>query len=129
MLTNSHLVGWAMEQVESGRTLTVASLEYPQAWLRCLGVAAPPALWRRGRLPYNNFVGIVGSRNPADRELAFTKVAALQTLASGNALVSGGAQGVDKLACGLHGENINDMRGDTHKCLCTARTIVNSRHV
>lgn len=84
--------------LESGRVLTHACSTYPQHWRYALGGAAPPALWVSGSLPPGNPVSVVGSRSLPPWHARFALQAGKAIADSGMVIVSGGAQGADRMA-------------------------------
>ena len=92
------LVAWAEEACARGRVLTAASPFYPSCWLSRLGASAPPALWRRGALPFGPYVGVVGSRVLSPPARRFAADVAREVVRLGLAVVSGGALGADRAA-------------------------------
>ncbi|MFT3772552.1 MAG: DNA-processing protein DprA [Minicystis sp.] len=79
--------------------LAPADPSYPPALL-ALGSSErpPPTLWHRGRLPSLPGVAIVGTRNPSEEAIAFTRTLAVALAREGFAIWSGGAVGIDAAA-------------------------------
>ena len=86
---------WGLQQVESGRALTVANSSYPERWTAVLGAWAPPAVWMVGRPSSAPPVSVVGSRELSAPERAFARKLGRRLMAAGRCLVSGGAIGAD----------------------------------
>lgn len=95
LLTDDCLLRWSAALLERGRALTAACPGFPEAWLRRLGAACPPALWVAGQMPEGPFVGGVGSRHPPEEACAFLAECAAEAVRLGFAGVSGGAEGCD----------------------------------
>lgn len=96
LLEDAKLLRWAEDAAP--HALTPLSDRYPQGWLASLGEASPPAVWVRGVPPIGDWVGAVGSREVGPRVAGFAREVGRQVVASGRALVSGGAQGCDTYA-------------------------------
>ena len=80
--------------------LTLADAAYPPRLKDLLGKDSPPSLFVCGdaSLLNRDGIAIVGSRNAAEDELAYTRVFAARVAGQGLAVVSGGARGVDQSA-------------------------------
>src|SRR4051812_18476498 len=63
-----------------------------------LGAAGAPPLYLRGPLPARPGVAVVGTREPSDQALAFTRALVLELGQAGLAIWSGGARGIDAAA-------------------------------
>lgn len=99
VLNEPGLLAAAEKLVTAGRVLTVFDPAYPHAWVRELGAAAPPALWQAGQAPAaRDWCTVVGSRAVSGAAAAFARAAALSVCALGGAVLSGGAEGVDRIA-------------------------------
>ena len=98
LLADPGLRAWGI-QVAS-LALTASDEDYPSGWRTRLGAAATPCLWRDGDLPPAGapWVGVVGSRNPAEWAVAAAIHHGRAAASFGAVLVSGGAQGVDTIA-------------------------------
>jgi len=90
----------AEDEVGARRVLTACSGSYPRRWLDVLGHTAPPAVWVRGSVPCIPFVAVVGSRAVPAAARRFARQVAEASVASGYAVVSGGAAGCDRAAAG-----------------------------
>jgi DNA processing protein len=78
--------------------ITPTDPAYP-ASLHDLGPArAQPPLYLRGALPTARGVAVVGTRQPTDEALAFTRVLVKDLAAAGLSIWSGGARGIDAAA-------------------------------
>lgn len=98
ILQSPGLIDWARALVEDERVLTAADAGYPFRWLRVLGSAAPPALWRSGEVPSLPSVSVVGSRVVPGGIARFCDRVAREAVASGFGIVSGRADGCDRAA-------------------------------
>ena len=92
------LLDWAERRVNAGVVLTAASPEYPLGWIRKLGGAAPPAVWKRGAIPEGPFLAVLGSRRVGFEERLFAKRVGEEAVRLGYAVVSGAAAGCDRAA-------------------------------
>lgn len=92
------LLDWAVQRVEKGEVLTLASKAYPMRWLARLGSQAPPALWLSGPMPTAPFLGAVGSRMLRPESGRFARTLGTVCASMGYGLASGGAEGADRLA-------------------------------
>ncbi len=86
--------------------ITPTDPAYPEALHDLASARALPSLYVRGALPKRLGVAIVGTRQPTDEALAFTRVLVAGLAKEGLAIWSGGARGIDAaaheaaLACG-----------------------------
>jgi predicted Rossmann fold nucleotide-binding protein DprA/Smf involved in DNA uptake len=77
------------------------SENYPERLRQKLGEKSPPLLFGYGNthnLNCSHAVGVVGSRNPTDRELRISTEIGEKTALQKSVLVSGGARGIDRTA-------------------------------
>lgn len=98
ILQTPGLMDWARGHVEADRVLTAADAGYPFRWLRVLGSAAPPALWRSGEVPALPSVSVVGSRVVSGGVARFCDGVAREAVSLGFGIVSGRAEGCDRAA-------------------------------
>lgn len=101
VLDQPGVLDWGIEQVMSGRVLSVTDCRYPRRWLKVLGSGAPPVLWCDGEgfgSGVGESVSLAGSRSLQ----AFQKDQAYQAgraiARAGRYLVTGGAFGADREA-------------------------------
>lgn len=86
--------------------ITPADPGYPEALVRLAPEGTPPTLYLRGALPRVRGVAVVGTREPTEEAVAFTRSLVRDLAAEGLAIWSGGARGIDAvvheaaLACG-----------------------------
>lgn len=99
----------AEQEVRAGRVLTANSPCYPPRWFAVLGPAAPPALWMRGSVPPGPCVAVVGSRTVDASVKGFARRAAIESVAQGYAVISGGAAGCDQAAAGGAGTSLIEI--------------------
>lgn len=80
--------------------LTPDDPSFPPALLRLreVGLPACPFLYRRGAWPPPPGVAVVGTREPTEEAVAFTRALARAIVAAGWAVWSGGARGIDAAA-------------------------------
>lgn len=96
LLDERRLVEAALQLWSDGETLTAADPGYPVRWLGVLGAGAPPALWRRGEVPYGPSLSLAGSRSIGPEVRAFCREVGGEAARLGYTLVSGGAVGCDR---------------------------------
>lgn len=102
LLARAGQVGIEIEQLQSqGIYITTRAEEnYPQQLKKVLKHNSPSLLYWAGdmNLVNNPSVAVVGSRNPEQKALDFTKNLAVKSVKSGMSIVSGGAKGIDSTA-------------------------------
>ncbi len=91
-------LSWAAEACLAGDVITPVDHTYPRRWPAVLGSAAPPVVWVSDALPGGPLVGVVGSRRPSGDARRWLQDTCSALAALGLSLVSGGADGVDRLA-------------------------------
>lgn len=81
--------------------ITRADREYPERLKKKLGNACPPIFYYSGNLSLldNRSIGFVGSRSAGEADEAFTKRIVSTVVGNGFSAVSGGAKGIDSIAC------------------------------
>ena len=86
--------------------ITPTDPAYPRALTDLGSARAQPSLYLRGALPTASGVAVVGTRQPTDEALAFTRALVTDLAKAGLSIWSGGARGIDAaaheaaLACG-----------------------------
>lgn len=82
-------------------TITRADKNYPERLKKKLGNACPPIFYYAGNLSLldNQSIGFVGSRSIGESDEAFTKKIVNTVVDKGFFAVSGGAKGIDSIAC------------------------------
>ena len=102
LLDRGAALGLALEKWQRAGlwVLTRSDADYPARLKKRLGAKAPAALFGCGGRHLLNAGGIavVGSRKADDDDLRFAKHLARQVTAQGEAIVSGGARGIDQCA-------------------------------
>lgn len=130
LLDRGAALGLALEKWE--RTglwvMTRSDPDYPERLKRRLRADSPPVLFGYGNKTLLNAGGIavVGSRDAAEEDLAFSKMLGEVAAGQGYSIVSGGARGVDRSA--MHGAM--DVEGTTVGVLADSliKTATSSRY-
>jgi len=100
VLESPDILDWASRNCDDERVLSAVDAAYPCRWLRVLGHAAPPVLWRNGETPALPMLSIVGSRVVPSAVGRFCNQVAREVVSLGFCVVSGRAEGCDRAAAG-----------------------------
>jgi predicted Rossmann fold nucleotide-binding protein DprA/Smf involved in DNA uptake len=96
VLDSPGVLAWAEAKVNLGRVLSASDAAYPSRWLRVLGSAAPPVLWRAGEISSWPSISLVGSRIISQAVSRYCYQVGRQAVRIGFSLVSGRAEGCDR---------------------------------
>ncbi len=102
LLNRGALLGLRLEKWQRAGLWVIARSDpdYPDRLKRRLKFEAPPILFGCGnkKLLEKGGIAVVGSRNAAEKDLAYTNNLGAEAAAQGYSIVSGGARGVDQSA-------------------------------
>ena len=102
LLGRGALLGLRLEKWQRAGLWVIARSDpdYPDRLKRRLKFEAPPILFGCGnkKLLEKGGIAVVGSRNAAEKDLAYTNSLGAEAAAQGYSIVSGGARGVDQSA-------------------------------
>ena len=102
LLGRGALLGFLFEKWQRAGLWVIARSDpdYPDRLKRRLKFEAPPILFGCGnkKLLEKGGIAVVGSRNAAEKDLAYTNSLGAEAAAQGYSIVSGGARGVDQSA-------------------------------